>query len=451
MKIGIGRGHRGIALVVMGAILALMLALGAAPAGAATFSNTGSIAIPATGTTGPANPYPSAIAVSGLTGAVTDVKATLTGLSHTWPGDIQVLLVGPSGQNVVLLSGVGGATDVVNANLTFEDAAPTVVPSIIVSGTYRPTAATPFVGPPPAPPSPYGVALAIFNGTVGNGTWKLFVHDSTSGDTGSISGGWSLDITTNGPTITSFAPSTAPPGSLVVITGTNFTGVTGVTFGGTPAAGFTVNSATQITATVPTGATTGPISVATTNGSADSLTSFQVSPPPTVTGLSPTSGRVGQTVTLTGTAFTGATAVRFGGTPAAMFTVLSATQITAKVPAGAGTGPVAVSSPGGTGTSSQRFVVKHARSISLTVTSHSAKGRLTALDGFSKSAASVQVRLQVKKLGAWRTIARDLTTGAGRYGFQTSLSAGRYRVLAPQTTLATGDVALRAVSPTARR
>ena len=80
-------------------------------------------------------------------------------------------------------------------------------------------------------------------------------------------------------------------------------------------------------------------------------------PPVTLTSFSPTSGAVGTTVTLTGTGFTGATAVIFAGTPATSFSVASATQITATVPSGAASGAISVTTPGGTASSSGSFVV----------------------------------------------------------------------------------------------
>nr|WP_315146770.1 T9SS sorting signal type C domain-containing protein [uncultured Flavobacterium sp.] len=84
------------------------------------------------------------------------------------------------------------------------------------------------------------------------------------------------------PTISGFTPTIGCSNSTsVVITGTNFTGVTGVRFGGTNAASYVVNSSTQITA-VPAASTTGTISVVTSEGTATSGSSFTVNATPTV-------------------------------------------------------------------------------------------------------------------------------------------------------------------------
>lgn len=79
-----------------------------------------------------------------------------------------------------------------------------------------------------------------------------------------------------GPTITGFQPPNGPAGTVVIITGTNFTGATTVSFNQVPDPTFVVNSATQITATVPSGATSGPISVTTPASSATSAGIFTV-------------------------------------------------------------------------------------------------------------------------------------------------------------------------------
>jgi IPT/TIG domain len=84
-----------------------------------------------------------------------------------------------------------------------------------------------------------------------------------------------VEGSTSAPTITSFSPTSGPVGATVTINGTNFTGATSVKFNGVSAT-FIVNSATKITATVPTGATTGRISVTTPGGTATSTSDFTV-------------------------------------------------------------------------------------------------------------------------------------------------------------------------------
>src|SRR4029450_9090472 len=132
------------------------------------------------------------------------------------------------------------------------------------------------------------------------------------------------------PTISSFTPDSGMVGDLVTISGTDFTGASDVSFNGTSAL-FNVDLDTQITATVPGGATTGTISVTNVDGTATSSTSFTVlpTPPPSVTSFSPHHGPVGAKVVITGTDFDHVTAVDFDGT-SALFAA-SSTQITTTV------------------------------------------------------------------------------------------------------------------------
>lgn len=189
-----------------------------------TFCNAGPISVPDSGT---ATPYPSNIFVTGLTGQITKVTASLKGVTHDASIDLDVLLSGPTpSQNLFLLSDAGGNdNDVTNANLTFDDAAATLVPSPIVSGTFRPTRvadATADPMPAPAPTPSSATALSTFNGGSALGTWSLWVHDDATGDTGSISGGWCLTITSQDPTETSLtaAPNPSTFGQQVTITAT---------------------------------------------------------------------------------------------------------------------------------------------------------------------------------------------------------------------------------------
>ncbi len=144
---------------------------------------------------GPATTYPSTLTVAGVTGAVSKVTVTLNRLTHTYPDDLDILLVGPAGQKVMLLSDLGSGISVTDVTLTFDDSAAPISPAAaLASGTYHPT--DNFAGetlPAPAPAGPYGTSLSVFNGLNPNGTWSLFVADDTVGDQGRING-WSLSI-----------------------------------------------------------------------------------------------------------------------------------------------------------------------------------------------------------------------------------------------------------------
>ena len=181
------------------------------------------------------------------------------------------------------------------------------------------------------------ITAVVGAGATGN------VSVTTSNGIGSRAGFTFISATT-APAISSFTPTSGKTGQVVTITGTNFTGATAVSFGGTAATTFTVVSATSINATVGAGAS-GTVSVTTASGTG-TLAGFTYLPPPTIASFSPTSAGTGQTVTITGTNFTGATGVSFGGTAATSFTVVSATSITAVVGAGA-TGNVRVTTANG--------------------------------------------------------------------------------------------------------
>jgi hypothetical protein len=158
------------------------------------------------------------------------------------------------------------------------------------------------------------------------------------------------------PALTGFSPASGTVGTSVTIAGSGFTGATAVTFGGTAAQSFSVDSDTQITAAVAAGTTTGKVAVTTPEGTATSSSTFTFFSQPTISGFTPPDGGVRATVTVTGTDLAGATQVKLHGTSAA-FTVLSATRLTFTVPVGATNGTIAVTTPGGTATSSGIFAV----------------------------------------------------------------------------------------------
>lgn len=200
---------RHVSLGVVTIVALFMAGMLVAAAATSTFSNTTAIALPDASA---AAPYPSNISVAGMTGVITDVNVTLTNINHGFPNDIDVLLVGPGGQSVILMSDVGRHFDALNVTLTLDDSATTSLPdeAALTTGTYLPTNSSSNAGlscaddafPAPAPAGPYGASLSVFNDTDPNGTWSLFVVDDCFQDSGSIAGGWSLEITTSVPTIT---------------------------------------------------------------------------------------------------------------------------------------------------------------------------------------------------------------------------------------------------------
>jgi hypothetical protein len=143
------------------------------------------------------------------------------------------------------------------------------------------------------------------------------------------------------PSVTAVTPNsgTTAGTTAVVITGTNFMGATAVNFGSVAAASFTINSNTQITTSAPPQAA-GTIDVkVTTNagtsatGSADHFT-YNAAAVPAVSSVTPTSIYTtgGASVTIIGSAFTGATAVTFGSTAATSFSIYNDRSIVAVAP-----------------------------------------------------------------------------------------------------------------------
>lgn len=180
------------------------------PLGANTFCNTNQITWPDWGT---ATPYPGTINVQGLTGTITGVSVKLNTVRTDWTGDLDILLVGPQGQSVVLLSDAGDGCSSNDVDIQFVDGAPAFPqfgcppagPRIVSPSNYEDNNWADS-WPSPAPPAPWGSALSTFNGSNPNGTWSLYVVDDYPGFTGYIEDGWCLTINT-----TTGTPITPPP------------------------------------------------------------------------------------------------------------------------------------------------------------------------------------------------------------------------------------------------
>ena len=157
------------------------------------------------------------------------------------------------------------------------------------------------------------------------------------------------------PTVSNFTPATADSGTAVTITGTDFTGVTDVSFGGISASSFIVNSTTSITAVVGNGSN-GSVSVTTSGGTA-SIAGFTYQIQPTsISSFAPATGGTGTIITITGSRFNNVTGVTIGGVAATYYTVNSSTSITAIVGTGAASGSVSVATAKNSSASKSGFI-----------------------------------------------------------------------------------------------
>jgi hypothetical protein len=345
-----------------------------APAG---ISAGDTLRVIATGTSNPAaGKYKTAVVTSSDT--VSTSTSTYTVGSPT----------GVSGATVVLSDGNGGSTGVtytvgfttsgsgaLGANSgTITAIAPTGTVFSNQAATLTDATTGTTLGTTSAPTLSAGGATATWR--VGGTTVPAGHHISLSipGVTNPANGQYELDVDTSAdnalaatptylvgpqPSVSSVSPSSGPSGggTSVTISGTNLAGATAVDFGPGNDASITSDSATQITATAPAGRGTVDVTVTTANGTSATGPADQYTfvAPPSVTGVNPNVGTTagGTSVTITGTGLNGATAVKFGATAAASFSVQSDTKITATSPAGSGTVDVTVTTPAGSsGTSS---------------------------------------------------------------------------------------------------
>ena len=153
---------------------------------------------------GRATPYPSQINVNCIFGTVYKVTLTLHGLSHGNPDDIDMLLVGPGGQAVKVMSDAGGFFPVENVTLTLDQLAAQTLPDEgqIISGSYVPANYEEIDNFLPPAPTVYAANLLAYNGISPNGTWSLYIVDDQADAAGRIVSGWSLEFT--------YAPATPP-------------------------------------------------------------------------------------------------------------------------------------------------------------------------------------------------------------------------------------------------
>ena len=171
---------------------------------------------------GTADVYPSNITVAGGPPMIAGMRVTLYDLSYDVPDHIDALLVGPGGQEFVIMGDAGGAVAIPAANpitLNFRDIGPGVLPNSgpLVTGTSEPTTwETPVTNVPGAAPAgPYsepgstvgGTGTQTLFGNFGltnsNGVWSLYIRDDAGQPiapeaiSGCFNGGWGIEFLTS--------------------------------------------------------------------------------------------------------------------------------------------------------------------------------------------------------------------------------------------------------------
>ena len=313
---------------------------------------------------------------SGFTGASSVLFGTVPAASFTVVSATSITAVAPAAASAapvdVTVTTVGGTSATSASDQFTYVAAPTVIGVSPDAGPLSAGTVVMITGT-----NLTGATAVDFGGIPATGVSVTSPTSLTVAAPASAAGTVDVTVTTTGgtsatgpadqytylpaPTVTAVTPSAGPlaGGGTVTITGTNLDPSQGTTvdFGAIQATSVTINSATSITATVPAGVA-GTVDITAHNPGGASATSaadqYTYVPAPAVTGVSPGSGPQsgGTTVTLTGSGFSGASSVLFGTVPAASFTVVSATSITAVAPADASTGSVdvTVTTVGGTST-----------------------------------------------------------------------------------------------------
>lgn len=188
------------------------------------FCNQGPITVP--GTAGAATPYPSNIFVSGLSGNIGSITVALNNISSSNITQTDLLLVGPTGAEIVPFASVGDGSTISGVNVTLDDSASGLIPggSPLTSGSYKPTSITGnpnLIFPSPAPTVPEAAYAATdgsatltstFQNSAPNGTWALYAMDNSGMGPSTVGGGWCVNISSASVPVTI---TTSPAGLLV--------------------------------------------------------------------------------------------------------------------------------------------------------------------------------------------------------------------------------------------
>jgi IPT/TIG domain len=372
-----------------------------------------------------------ALIVLGLEAPAFAVTPTVTSFTPTAaPTDCVIQITGANFNNptadVVTIGGVGADFIIISDTEILAE-----VPGLAVNG-----------------------AVTVHNDS-GTGSLDGFVKDNDGG--GCV------------PTVTSFTPTCGPAGTDVTITGTNLLAgiAAGETVGadvdfapyagaGNPADVLSA-SQTELVVEVPgTAVGTQPLRISTFNntvGEGRLFTAAQFAAGTCITDFQPQSGNVGDSVTITGVGFENVTAVQFTGASGPVVALFTKTDtettdvITTAVPVGAMTGPITLltnDAPDGTSVQTADFTVGGPPPVTRNVTLK-LKDKLTMKGKVTSSVepdctAAVSVKLQRKKKGGgWKTLKTVTTSDTGAYSGKVKNKRGKYRSVAPATTVGTTD------------
>jgi Chitobiase/beta-hexosaminidase C-terminal domain/IPT/TIG domain/Domain of unknown function (DUF4091)/Family of unknown function (DUF6067) len=278
---------------------------------------------------------------------------SITAVTPPGSGTVEVQIFGPGGGSAPSSNLYTFVSLVTVTSLSPSQGVAAGGNTVTITGTHFSAGATVLFSNTPASNVVVNSSTSIMaTAPAGSGTANVTV--TTSQGTSATNGSdlYTYEVP---PTVSGISPASGPiaGGTSVTVSGTGFISGMTVQFGGNTATNVAVNSSTSLTATSPAGSVLSGgminVTVTTVNGLSAIVGAdqYNYTSPVTVTSLSVHTGPpAGATqVVITGTDFTGATAVRFGGNAAASFTVNSATQITANSPAGGGTVDVTVTTP----------------------------------------------------------------------------------------------------------
>jgi hypothetical protein len=290
------------------------------------------------------------VSISGYNfSGATSVKFNSTAASYfTVNSSTSISVIVPSGLTAGAISvtnaaGAGTSASTFNPQPTITSFSPLSGPvgtTVTITGlNFTGATQVDFNGYSATPSSVSATSITVLVPPGANGTGNIRVYVGSIFSTSST-----LFAITTTPTISYLGTGTGPIGSQFDIHGSGFIGVSSVKINNINISSFNVVDEGTINATIPNNATSGLVSVTTSQGTATSSGFFIVTPAPVITGYSQPFGSPGQTITVLGQNLSGATSIRFGASgPLGTILSFTGTSVTAIIPEGALSGEVIIS------------------------------------------------------------------------------------------------------------